>query len=165
MENSTGGIVKKAREFAIKEYKKNDPKHQWNHVEAVMKRALEIAGQLKEVDYELLELSVIFHDIDYHSEPTYGENYNNHVENSIGIAEEFLERNNYPQENIRKLKQVLLDHSTPHRKRLGDSKIIEGKILYDADKSIFITTPEKYRKYFPLLYLDETKKLVKKPVG
>jgi len=157
------GIIIIAREFAVKEYQKNDTKHQWAHVEAVMERALEIAGQLKEVDYELLKLAVIFHDIDYSSEPTYEENYNKHVENSVEVAEKFLRKNNYPQEKIKKLKQIIFDHSTPHRKKLGDSKIIEGKILYDSDKSIFITTLERYRKYFHLLYLDETKRLVKKP--
>ena len=56
----------------------------------------------------------------------------------------------------------MLDHSTPHRKKLGDSKVIE--VLYDADKSIFLTTLESYKKYFNLLYLDETKSLVKKPI-
>ena len=55
----------------------------------------------------------------------------------------------------------MLDHSTPHRKQLGEAKSIEGKIIYDSDKSIFITTSELYGKYFPQLYLDETKKMVK----
>jgi putative nucleotidyltransferase with HDIG domain len=160
MENN---IVAKAKKFAKREYKKNDPKHQWSHVEAVMKRALEIADQLKNVDYELLKLAVIFHDIDYNSELTYEENYDKHVENSIKIAENFLLENEYPLDKIKRLKQIMLDHSTPHRKVLGDSKVIEGKIIYDADKSIFITNLERYKKYFPLLYFEETKRLVKKP--
>ncbi|MBN1376726.1 HD domain-containing protein [Candidatus Woesearchaeota archaeon] len=153
-------IIEKAILFAKKEYEKNDSFHQWTHVENVMKRALEIANKLKNVDFELLKLGVIFHDIDYNSEKTYKENYKNHVENSIKKAEEFLKKNNYPNERIIKIKQIMLDHSTTYRRKLGDSKIKEGKILYDADKSIFLTTSEKYEKYFPLLYFDETKEMV-----
>lgn len=156
-------IIEKATSFAKEEYQKNDSKHQWSHVEAVMNRATEIAGKLRDVNYELLKLAIIFHDIDFHSEATYEENYKNHVENSIRIAEEFLKKNNYPKERIAKLKQIMLDHSTPYRRKFGESKIKEGKILYDADKSIFLTTLEKYEKYFHLLYFDETRELVKKP--
>jgi len=156
-------IIKKATIFAKEEYQKNDSKHQWAHVEKVMKRALEIARQLDNVDYELLKLAVIFHDIDYNSELTCDENYKNHVENSIKVAEEFLMKSNYPKEQIIKLKQAMLSHSGPHRRKLGESKIKEGKILYDADKSILMNDSATYEKYFPILYFDETRKLVKKP--
>ena len=44
----------------------------------------------------------------------------------------------------------MLDHSSPHRKIRG-AKLLEGKIIYNADKSIFITDFEKYEKYFPQL--------------
>ena len=156
-------IIEKATIFAKIEYEKNDQLHQWTHVNDVMKRALEIANKLDCVDYELLKLGVIFHDIDYNSEKTYKENYIKHVENSIKKAEKFLKNYNYPHDKIIKIQQILLDHSTPHRLRYGDSKIKEGQILYDADKSIFLITPEKYDKYFSKLYFDETRNLIKKP--
>ena len=158
-------IIKKAEDFAKGEYLKNDPMHQWSHVEAVMKRAMEIASKLKNIDYELLKLAIILHDIDYHSEPTHKENYKQHVENSVKVAEKFLKEHNFSEEKIEKIKQIILDHSTPRRKKFGDSKITEGKILYDADKSLFLTTSERYEKYFSLLYFDLTKELVKKPVN
>jgi len=148
-------IVKKAEEFAKKEYKKNDPKHQWNHVEKVLKRALKIAENFDKIDYEALKLSIIFHDINYKS-------YKTHVEDSIKIAEKFLKENDYSKEKIRKVKEIMFDHSTPHRKKLGEAKLVEGKIIYDADKSLFITDSKTYDKYFPKLYLNETKKLIKK---
>ncbi len=157
-------MIKKAEGFAKEEYLKNDSMHQWPHVEAVMNRAMEIASKLKNIDYELLKLAVILHDIDYHSEPTHEENYKKHVENSVKVAEKFLKRHNFSEEKIRKIKQIILDHSTPYRKEFGDSKITEGKILYDADKSLLITTLERYEKYFSLLYFDEARGLIKKPV-
>jgi len=147
-------IIQKAEKFAKKEYKKNDSAHQWKHIKEVMKRALRIAKNLKDIDYEILKLAIIFHDIDYSS-------YENHVKNSIKIAERFLKENDYPNEKIKEVKEIMLNHSTPHRKKIGEARLIEGKIIYDADKSIFIANPETYKKYFPLLYLNETKKLVK----
>jgi len=155
-------ILRKVKKFAKKEYKKNDKSHQWSHVRNVMKQALKISKGLKGVDSKLLKLAIIFHDIDYNSEDNFERNYKCHVDNSVKIAERFLEKENYPKEKIQLVKQVMLDHSTPHRKKLGESKILEGKILYDADKSIFIKTKETYEKYYPLLYLGNTKSLVRK---
>lgn len=149
------GILQKAEEFAKKEYKKNDRNHQWNHVNAVMKRGLKISKNLKNVDYEALKLGIIFHDIDYN-------NYKSHVNDSVKIAVKFLKENDYPKKRIEKIKKIMLSHSTPYRKKFGNAKLTEGKIIYDADKSIFITNSKTYKKYFHLLYLDETKKLVKR---
>lgn len=149
-------IIKKAEEFAKKEYEKNDSKHQWSHVKAVLKRALEIAEHFKNADFEALKLAIIFHDIDY-SVPKL------HTENSIKIAEKFLRENNYPEDRIKKVKEIMFSHTTHLRKEFGDAKLLEGKIIYDADKSIFITNPETYEKYFSKLYLKESKKFVKKP--
>jgi len=148
-------IIEKSEEFAKKQYEKNDPIHQWDHVEAVLKRSLEIADQLENVDYEALKLAIIFHDIDYSS-------YETHVEASIKVAEDFLQNENYPKDKIEKVKEIMLNHSSPHRRKIGEAKLLEGKIIYDADKSISFTDPEKYKKYYPKLYLEETRKLVKK---
>ena len=89
-------IIKVSEQFAKKEYIKNDPMHRWLHIESVMKRAIEIASKIKDVDIELLKLAVIFHDIDYHSKETFKENYDAHVENSICVADKFLNKNGYP---------------------------------------------------------------------
>jgi len=150
-------LIKKACFYARKRYQKNDHKHQCSHVENVLKRALEIAKNFKNVDYEALELAIIFHDIDYSS-------YETHVEESMKVAEEFLKKNNYPKDRIEKVKEIMLNHSGPHRSKLGNATLLEGKIIYDADKSIFINTIELYEKYYPRLYLDVTKKMVKKPL-
>ena len=141
--------------FERKEANKNDAKHRWRHVEAVLKRALQIAKHFENVDYEALKLAAFFHDIDYTA-------YETHVENSIRVAQKFLRKNHYPEDRIKKVTEIMLNHSTPHRKKVGDAKLLEGKIIYDADKSIFITDKETYEKYYPKLYLKETKKLVQK---
>lgn len=149
------GIIEKAKDFAKVEYAKNDSLHQWGHIEAVMKRAFEICENIFGVDLELLQLAIIFHDIDYAA-------YETHVEASMVVAEKFLVENNYPAERILKVKEIMLNHSTPHRRKVGEAKLIEGKIIYDADKSLTITDSKTYSKYFPRLYLEETRKLVPK---
>lgn len=155
-------IIKKAITFSKNEYKKNDPFHNWGHIEDVMKRAWEIVEKLDQIiDLEILKLAIIFHDIDYNSESNIEKNYKHHVDNSVKVAENFLNKHNYPKGRIELIKKVMLDHSTPHRKKLGEAKSIEGKIIYDSDKSIHVTNTELYEKYLPLLYLNETKDMVK----
>lgn len=119
-----------------------------------MNRAFEISKKYKNIDFDILKLAIIFHDIDYKS-------YHTHVDASVRVAENFLKEKKYSIDKIKKIKEIMFDHSTPHRKKRGEATMIEGKIIYDADKSIFITNKITYQKYFPLLYLDVTKKIVK----
>jgi HD superfamily phosphodiesterase len=151
-------FLKSAEKFARVEYAKNDENHKWTHVEEVMINALKIANSLSvPVDLELLKLAVIFHDIDY-------ESYETHVDNSVLVMESFLKKQNYPIERIAKIKEIMLDHSGPHRRKLGEAKTIEGKIMYDADKSVCSSKDIKsYEKYYPTFYLDSTRRFVKKP--
>jgi HD superfamily phosphodiesterase len=151
-------LTRTAEAFAKIEYEKNDPAHRWPHVQNVLERASAIARRFENVDFEALKLAIFFHDIDYRS-------YEQHVDASVKIAEEFLKKNNCPKGRIEKVKEIMRNHSTPHRKKMGEARLLEGKIIYDADKSILMTSPESYEKYFHKLYLDETKKLVKEKLG
>ena len=150
-------IIAKATAYAKREYMSNDSHHQWDHIEAVMKRAFEIARFFDDVDEESLRLAIIFHDIDYTS-------YDTHVDDSIKVAEQFLKVNEYPKEGIEKIKEIMMNHSTPHRKKFGEATLLEGKIIYDADKSVGMTNEQFRKKYFPRLYLDETRKIVEKSI-
>jgi len=147
-------IIKLSEETAKKEYAKNDKQHQWKHVEEVMDTALKLTKFYSEVDLEILKLAVIFHDITY-------KKYETHVEDSIKFTENFLKRHNYPEERIKKITEVMIAHSGPHRRKLGDTSLIEGKIIYDSDKFHLAFTKEGYEKYYPRFYLPETKELLK----
>lgn len=120
-----------------------------------MNIALKLAEFHPEVDLEILKLAVIFHDINY-------EQYETHVEESIKVAEKFLKKHNYPKNKIKKISQVMISHSGPHRRKLGESEMIEGKIIYDSDKFSLAKTREGFEKYFDRFYLDETRDLLKK---
>jgi len=128
-------ILKLAEQFAKKEYAKHDADHQWSHVKEVMRIALVLAKSCPNVDLEILKLAIIFHDISY-------EQYETHVEKSMGVAETFLKEHQFPDDKIRKVLQVMLSHSGPHRRKSGEAQIIEGKIIYDADKFHLAKTKE-----------------------
>ncbi len=148
-------IIKTSEDFAKKEYAKHDKMHRWSHVRDVMKIALKLAGFYPETDLEILKLAVIFHDISY-------QEYKTHVDDSVEIAKKFLKEHGYPRSKIRKVVQVMISHSGPHRRMFGESKSIEGKIIYDADKFRLAKTKEGFKKYYSQLYLDETRNLLKK---
>lgn len=146
-------IIEEAEEFAKNEYKKNNSSHGWKHAEDVRRIALELAKNFDNIDLEALKLAVIFHDIDY-SVPKL------HTENSIKVAEKFLRENNYPEERIEKVKDIIFSHTTHLRREFGEAKLTEGKILYDADKIIASFEPNK--DFSHLLYFDESRELLKK---
>ncbi|MCX6767891.1 MAG: HD domain-containing protein [Candidatus Micrarchaeota archaeon] len=145
------GIIEKAEEFAKKEYLKNGPAHGWAHVEKVRKTAFKLASGLEGVDLELLHLAVIFHDVDY-SDPKF------HTENSTRIAESFLMRNSYPEDRIGKVKSIMFSHTTHLREKFGEAELVEGKILYDADK----INASSERDYSKLLYFSKSRELLGK---
>lgn len=146
-------IIKICENVAKKECAKHDSKHQWNHVEEVMDVALKLADFYPEVDLEILKLAVIFHDVIYNQ-------YETHVDDSVKFARGFLKQQSYPKERINKIVEVILAHSGPHRRRDGDTNLIEGKIIYDADKFKIAKSSEGYKKYYPRFYLEETRKMV-----
>ena len=146
-------ILTLSKQFAQKEYAKHDKNHQWNHVNDVMKIALKLAKHYPKTDMEILKLAIIFHDITY-------KKYKTHVDQSAKTAEKFLSKNNYPRERLNKLKNIIFAHSSPHRKKMGDAKLIEGKIIYDADKFKLALISKLYGEYYPQLYLKETKNII-----
>jgi uncharacterized protein len=147
-------ILELAEQFGKEEYAKHDEFHQWKHAEDVMGIALKLASFHPEVDLEILKLAVIFHDISY-------EEYETHVDESVKTAEKFLREHGYPENRLNKVLEVMISHSGPHRRRLGEAQTIEGKIIYDSDKFYLAQTPEGFEKYYPQFYLEETRGLFK----
>ena len=140
------------REYGRKGYRKNGKRHQWRHVIEVKKIAMIISHEFPEVDLELLELAVIFHDIRY-------QNYETHVEDSVACARKVLKNLRYLPNQINLVTEAIYSHSGPHRREQGDTDLLEGKILYDADKFTLLKFPGAKEKYYPLFYLEVTRDL------
>jgi len=160
-------LAEKALLYVTDSYSKNDNFHSLQHIRNVLNQAIKIMKALQargyEVNEEILTLAVIFHDANYHSGETERESYENHPEASVKVMKEFLLHENYPLEKIAKVQVIMLDHSGPHRNRMGDAYFVEGKIIYDADKSIFITDQVTFDKFYNKLYFDESKSMVPFP--
>jgi len=102
--------------------------HKSEHINRVLNTALIISHNYNNVDVEVLKISVLLHDI---AQP-----YNdkkNHVKLSINMASSILKDINYPNNKIKKVLNVISEHSTENMKKKKFTSI-ESKILFDADK-------------------------------
>jgi uncharacterized protein len=108
-------LIEAARVFVKGFMKKNDPSHDWYHVERVYQNALYIAGQerlknnLLELDLEIVQLGALFHDLvdfkyDYDAARSLEEIARERLE-------DFFRDFNYPVEKREKLLHVILNVS------------------------------------------------------
>jgi uncharacterized protein len=102
--------------------------HRFDHVERVMRNALKIAATIEGVDYEILELAVLLHDVD---QPA-GRKAE-HVELSLLAAEGILRQAGCPSDRVTAVLAVIAEHSTEHVRNIKPSTD-EARILFDADK-------------------------------
>lgn len=123
--------------------KKNDPSHDWYHVERVYKNALYIAEQEKmnnkmEYDLEIVKLGALFHDlVDFKYDYDKTRSLEEICRERLG---EFFKNFNYPDEKREKILHIILNVSW--RKELEaiqkgisqDNISNELKIVRDADR-------------------------------
>jgi uncharacterized protein len=102
--------------------------HRFDHIERVMRNALKIAATIERVDYEILELAVLLHDVD---QPA-GRKAE-HVALSLRAAEQILRRAGCASDRANEVLTVIAEHSTEHVSTIKPSTY-EARILFDADK-------------------------------
>lgn len=101
-------IIKKAEDFVNRQYEKKDSEklvfHSLIHVNRTVKAVQLIAEEsdVTERELEILMLAALFHDVGIM------DSYENHEEKSAEIAVNFLEKNNYPANNINQVKKCIL---------------------------------------------------------
>ncbi len=144
-------ILEKTESFATDLLRyKLDPKylyHNLRHTQRVVNSAVELAdaSNLSEEDKEVVLISAWLHDVGY----TKG--HTEHEKLSSEIAEEFLTRENYPNDKIQKVKSHIMATVMEHK----PTDIYE-KIIRDADASHFaqksyLETSELLREELALL--------------
>lgn len=117
--------VKEVYTYAKAKYQEEDlEQHNWEHIVGNLYRALNIAETEEDVDYSILTVAVLFHDIGV----TKGE-YENHEENSVKIAERELPNYGFSDEEVEEIVHCLETVGEEE-----DSETIEAKICSDADK-------------------------------
>lgn len=102
-----------------------DPVHGFGHVTRVLELACRFAEGFSGVDYEVLQLATLLHDVGRVS------GAENHAARSAQIARALLELAGYPEDRIEKVVEVILSHSYSHGQ---GAESLEAKILSDADK-------------------------------
>lgn len=119
--------VEEVYNYAKEKYQEEDlEQHNWEHIVGNLYRALKIAETEEDVEYSILTISVLFHDIGV----TEGK-YKNHEENSVKIAKRELPNFSFSNEEVEKIVHCL--------ETVGEeenSETIEAKICSDADKLV-----------------------------
>ena len=125
--NFTDLVIEKVKQTLEKNCSQS-VSHRLDHLSRVCKRAIKIANEIKgeNIDMEVLKISALLHDIDQ----PYNEKQN-HVKRSLLKAERILKELAYPEEKIKKVLNVISEHSSEDDK---EPTTIEAKILFDADK-------------------------------
>ncbi len=98
--------------------------HSYGHVDRVVKIAT-ILAEKEQADTELVKTAALLHDIGR----AVGEPHN---ETGAKLAGEILKQStNYPQERIRRIVKIVLQHPIAFRNKL---ETLEEKVVWDADK-------------------------------
>lgn len=119
-------IVSEKAKSLIENSKDQCTAHKWDHVERVLKNALYLAKDYKNVDIDCLKLACFLHDA---NEPYYDKKC--HVQRSLKTARKILGETEIPEEKKNKVLKIISEHSLEDVKGFSS---IESKILFDADK-------------------------------
>lgn len=109
-----------------------DRAHQIEHSFRVYGNCEKIAAAHKEADLDLLYAAAMVHDLGQTID-----NFNEHSENSIAMADSFLFKAGFPRGKIPAVNEIIADHDNyawvkGHRKTRP--KTLESKIFQDADR-------------------------------
>eukprot|EP01080_Neovahlkampfia_damariscottae_P003959 gene3959-7215_t len=130
---SDSNVVRLARSYIQEELKQNDFSHNYEHIERVEKMSLKLAkmeGITNEETLEIIQLSALLHDLkDY--------KYSGDENAGPKATREFLEKLNYPKDNIERIVFVIENISFKNELSKNSPKIESTKeleIVMDADR-------------------------------
>lgn len=120
----TKSVVQQVESY-VKQITREEVAHDFEHVDRVRNRAIQIAGGEGFEDLELVEVTALLHDIGL----PYVKDRKMHSQKGAEIAGQFLRENNLlPEEKIGEITDAIRWHS---RKRYGSGRLLD--ILCDAD--------------------------------
>jgi len=120
--------IKKAKEY-IRQMA--NVGHDESHMKSVINYAMKIAAVEKNVDSDVLELAIWWHDVGrLHRD-------DGHPQKSAEMAREYLQANDFDADFIEKICDAIENHGSKAGADLPTT--LEGKILRDADKLDFLT--------------------------
>ncbi len=133
-------------------YSQNDDGHNINHIEYVIRRSLNFASSIKDINYDIVYTIAAYHDIGHHIDK------DNHelVSAQLLLADKEL-KNFFTEEEITIIAEAVEDHRASSK---NEPRSIYGKIVSSADRNVLIENTLQrtysYRlKYSPNFSLEE----------
>ncbi len=117
--------LKQIRDFSKKYYKKTDQFHDLSHIKFVLRNARKLAKQFKNVKWRVLEAACYLHDIGRTVKDE------EHPAESVKIATSFMKKISISKKEIDEINHAIISH---HKDKILESKTLEAKLLFDADK-------------------------------
>lgn len=133
-------------------YEKNDLGHNLEHIEYVIKRSLNFASTIENIDYDMVYTIAAYHDIGHYIDAKNHEK----VSAEMLLADEKL-KDFFTDEQIKVMSEAVYDHRSSMK---SEPRSIYGKIVSSADRNVSVDGPLKrtyaYRlKHNPDSTLDE----------
>lgn len=120
-------IINNTINFVKTRLEKEGSGHDWWHVKRVYENSIEIAKKEKEVDFFILTLSALLHDIADHK-------FGYSDIDRENIITDFLQNEGVMDRDIKKIVYIANNISFKSGKNKHKMKSIEGKIVQDADR-------------------------------
>lgn len=120
-------IINNTINFVKTRLEKEGSGHDWWHVKRVYENSIEIAKKEKEVDFFILTLSALLHDIADHK-------FGYSDIDRENIITDFLQNEGVMYRDIKKIVYIVNNVSFKSGKNKHKMKSIEGKIIQDADR-------------------------------
>lgn len=146
------GILEQVEDFVKQYFEDHDGSklfyHDLSHTQRIVKSCKKIAEKADIGDFELENVLIAawFHDIGYFK------SRENHEEESIKIATNFLEKLNYPEDGIDRVKSCILATKMEHKPQSLPESIIKDADMSSLGKKSFKKRAKELRKE-----LEETK--------
>lgn len=129
--NMDKNIRKEIKEYIEKEifeeYKLNERGHEINHIKYVIRRSLQFAETIKNIDYEMVYVIAAYHDIGHHIDAK-----NHEIISAQRLFEDKKLRGFFSEEQILVMKEAVEDHRASKN---TEPRTIYGKIVSSADRN------------------------------
>lgn len=123
-------LKKYITEYIFPSYRKNDLGHNLEHIEYVIKRSLEFAKQVNDINYDMVYTIASYHDIGHYIDAKNHEK----VSSEMLLADKKL-KDFFSDEQIKIMADAVYDHRASLE---GEPRNIYGKIVSSADRNVIL---------------------------
>ena len=119
----------------LPEYEKNDEGHRIDHIEYVIRRSLNFAKKVKDINLDMVYTIAAYHDITHHINPKTHE-----IDSAKYLKDDKNLREFFTEEEINIMSDAVADHRASNE---SEPRTIYGKIVSSADRNTILDAPFK----------------------